>query len=408
MKKLMFLLAFSLGIFISCEKESPFYDEVSFDDSLQSESTKLPGDPISQVHPSILQSDWWNGISAMEQEMIALELVGKDIQVTNEDLQKIRVQNLREWKNTSRAGRTSPGYPIPNPEGNVLLTTQSEVDDFGSMGYTHILGYLRINDFESTEKICDLSPLSDLKSVGSFCFISSVTCARDLDGLQNLKTVGLIGPLGAFSVVGENLKDISALDNLKKITGSLNIISNPKLKNINAFSKIKSLGPGHTLAAIESNWVLSVTNNAKLRNMNGLSNLKKVAGRVLIRFNDQLRNLDDLSKLKEIGYYSGDIFPNKNLEIYDNPNLRNVNGLSRLKFIGGSLLIYDNTSLKNLNGLSRLSTIGEDLQVTNNIALNKFCGLYKVVSAGIPGMVTISGNGTDPTVAEIIADGPCR
>jgi len=407
MKKIIFLLAVSLGILISCEKESPFYDEIYLDASPQSENNITPLDPIDMVHPSILQSNWWNSMSTNGQEIIALELAGQDHQITNDDLQKTRAHNLREWNNTTRAGSTSPGYPVPNPEGDVLLTSQSEVDDFGSMGYNHILGYLSIDDFTSTEKICDLSPLSDLKSVGSYCFISTITCAKNLDGLQNLRTVGLIGPFGAFSVVGENLNDISAVDNLKTVTGSLNIISNPKLKNINAFSKIKKIGPGHTSADVHSNWVLSITNNAQLRNMDGLSNLKNVAGRVLIRFNDQLRNLDDLSKLKEIGYYSGDIFPNKNLEIYDNPNLRNVNGLSRLKFIGGSLLIYDNTSLKNLNGLSRLSTIGEDLQVTNNITLDKFCGLYNVISAGVPGMVTISGNGTDPTVADIIAAGPC-
>jgi hypothetical protein len=269
MKKLLLFFAFLLVVMLSCEKESSFYEKNFSDADSQVNTPLIPTNLLDEVHPSILQSDWWNKMSFLEQEFIALELIGQSQQVTNHVLQQMRQENLRSWRSTARAITYSPGYPSPNPEGDVTLTTQTEVDDFGSMGYEHILGFLRINDLESPEKICDLSPLSDLKTVGSYCFISSVTCAKDLDGLQNLKTVGLIGPFGGFAVVGENLKDISALNNLSTITGSINVTSNSKLKNINGFSKINKIGPGQTTATIQSSYVLNITNNAKLKKMDG-------------------------------------------------------------------------------------------------------------------------------------------
>jgi hypothetical protein len=415
MKKIFYLLSFSMVMLISCDKESPFYDDTIADSSFQTEKNVPDVNQVEMVHPSILQSEWWKEMPARAQELVAQELTGKDNQVTYQELQRIRQGNLRIWRNTERAGAVSPGYPVPNPEGDVMLTSQAEVDDFGSMEYKHILGQLMIDDDASMDKICDLSPLSDLNSVGSLCFILSASCVRDLDGLHNLKTVGLIGPLGAFAVQGNNLRDISALNKLKTITGSLSIIGNPQLRNINGFSKIKTIGPGQTSATIQSSYVLSVRANGTLTKMDGLSNLRKIGGRLLISDNDRLRNIDDLARLTEVGYWAERELFFRSVTIEYNPALRNLNGLSNLNFIGGSLYINNNASLRNLNGLSGLSSIGENLEVMNNPDLNRCCGLYHLLcsnppmctTSGVPGTVSIIGNGTDCTFADIIANGPC-
>jgi hypothetical protein len=407
MKKLLFLFSFSLVFMISCEKENALHQSTLSDADFQTNPSRTISNLIDEVHPSILQSKWWNELSFQEQEFLALELAGQPQQVTNQDLQKMKQENVRSGRNTLRAITFSPGYPDPNPEGDVTLTSQTEVDDFGSMGYEHILGFLRINDLESPEKICDLSPLSDLKSVGSYCFVISITCAENLDGLHNLRTVGLIGPFGGFAVGGANLIDISALNNLKTITGSINVSSNSILESINGFSKINKIGPGQTSATIQSSYVLNITNNPRLEDMNGLSKITKVGGMLQIRFNDELRDIDDLSRLKKVGYWTGRDLSFRKARIISNPNLRNFDGLSKLKSIGGSLEIYDNVLLQDVNGLSGLSSIGENVEVIDNVNLNMCCGLYQVLSSGVPGTVDISGNGTDCNVADILADGPC-
>jgi hypothetical protein len=127
----------------------------------------------------------------------------------------------------------------------------------------------------------------------------------------------------------------------------------------------------------------------------------------MIRFNDQLKNIDDLSKLKKVGYWTGRDLSFQKAIIRSNPNLKNVNGLSNLKSIGGSLEIYDNAMLRDVNGLSRLSSIGENLEVIDNVSLNNCCGLYRVLSSGVPGVVAIVGNGSDCTITDILAAGPC-
>src|SRR5690606_28616504 len=74
------------------------------------------------------------------------------------------------------------------PPGDVILNSQTEVDDFATNhpNCSEISGGLYI----SGNDITDLSPLSNLTSVGGNLYISSNSSLLNLNGLNNLTSVG--------------------------------------------------------------------------------------------------------------------------------------------------------------------------------------------------------------------------
>ena len=105
-----------------------------------------------------------------------------------------------------------PAFSDLAVEGNIVLTTQEEVDAFGKTGTTVIHGNLTIGvDADSEDRITDLSALSRLKEVDYKLIVYKSFVGKTLAGLDNLEKAGGL--------------DISDIDSL---TG----ISLPKLKEV--------------------------------------------------------------------------------------------------------------------------------------------------------------------------------
>src|SRR5690606_16971465 len=77
------------------------------------------------------------------------------------------------------------------------------------------------------------------------------------------------------------ITDLSPLSNLTSVGGSLYIYNNPNLTNLDGLSKLTSVGGG-----------LDISNNSNLTNLDGLSKLTSVGGYLYIAFNSNLTNLD--------------------------------------------------------------------------------------------------------------------
>ena len=124
--------------------------------------------------------------------------------------------------------------PIPEKifEGEVDLISQQEVDDFGSQGYTRIIGNLNIGD--------DSNPIS-------------------------------------------TIEDLDALSSLRSVESNVRIRKNPKLENIDGLKNLESI-----------EWSLFIHNNDLLKNIQGLSSLTFVANDLAIYENNQLVSLDGL------------------------------------------------------------------------------------------------------------------
>src|SRR5690606_2538851 len=202
------------------------------------------------------------------------------------------------------------------PAGDVILGSQTEVDDFATNhpNCTEISGDLYIygND------ITDLSPLSNLTSVGGNLYIFSNSSLLNLDGLNNLTSVGGLLDISFNS----NLTNLNGLSNLTSVGGYLNIYDNLSLTNLDGLSNLTSLG-GY----------LSISFNSSLNNLDGLSNLTSIGGYLRISNNSNLtdisglQNIDPASILSTYGY---------GLYIQNNPLLSVCNLDNFCTYLAGS------------------------------------------------------------------------
>src|SRR5690606_16612386 len=103
------------------------------------------------------------------------------------------------------------------PPGDVSLTSQTEVDAFATNypNCTEVSGNLTIQG----ANITDLTPLSNLTSVGGFLRIYSNSNLTNLDGLSNLTSVE-----GFLQILyNSSLTNLDGLSNLTSVEGFLRI-----------------------------------------------------------------------------------------------------------------------------------------------------------------------------------------
>src|SRR5690606_37000947 len=221
------------------------------------------------------------------------------------------------------------GLKAQCPPGDVILNSQTEVDDFATNypNCTEISGSLKINGNDIT----DLSPLSNLTSVGGYLQINDNSNLTNLDGLSNLTSVG--GNL--FISANSSLTNLDGLSNLTSVGVHLYINSNSNLTSLDGLSNLTSVG-GH----------LTINNNSSLTNLDGLNNLTSVGGHLTINSNSSLTNLDGLSNLTSVGGY---LYIQSNSSLTDISGLQNIDPASILEAYGVGLYIVDNTSLSVCN-----------------------------------------------------------
>src|SRR5690606_20814268 len=142
------------------------------------------------------------------------------------------------------------------PAGNVSLSSQAAVNNFATnyANCTEISGYLSI----SGSTITDLSPLSNLTSVGGYLYIYNNSNLINLDGLSNLTSVGGLLVIGSNS----NLTNLDGLSNLTSVGGYLSIYNNLSLTNLDGLSNLTSIG-GY----------LVIESNSSLTDISGLQNI---------------------------------------------------------------------------------------------------------------------------------------
>src|SRR5690606_24969062 len=151
------------------------------------------------------------------------------------------------------------GLKAQCPAGNVSLTSQTEVDAFATNypNCTEVSGNLTIQG----ANITDLTPLSNLTSVGEYLYIYNNSSLTNLDGLSNLTSVG-----GFLSIHNNlSLTNLNGLSNLTSVGGYLRISSNSNLTNLNGLSNLTSVGG-----------FLSICYNLNLTNNHGLKHFKSV------------------------------------------------------------------------------------------------------------------------------------
>ena len=218
-------------------------------------------------------------------------------------------------------------------EGNVILKTQDDVDEFGQNGYTTINGNLDIGalDAPNEPSIENLQSLNRLTSIEGYLRISTNIQLESLEGLNSLESIGTTLTLQGNPI----LESVEALDNLQVIGNNLNILDCYKLKNIDAFSNIETINR------------LAIVNAESLTDINGLSGLKEVRNDIFLQSNDSLRNIDGFINLVSVF----------NRIQFDRQILDNIDGLQSLTNVEASIIfVFGSTA--SIDGLRNLRTVG--------------------------------------------------
>ncbi|MFY0630010.1 MAG: T9SS type A sorting domain-containing protein [Flavobacteriaceae bacterium] len=151
-------------------------------------------------------------------------------------------------------------YPIFSQNtfvGDVVLISQTDVDDFASNNYDSIDGNLAVPFFSD---VSDLSGLISIKSVTGSVVIWNEPQITSLQGLNNLETIG-----GEFKISDLSIVDFDELSSLKEIGGNLTISNNSVLSHIDGLKNLDRI-----------NGYLEINKNALLVSINGLESLDHI------------------------------------------------------------------------------------------------------------------------------------
>lgn len=292
----------------------------------------------------------------------------------------VRAYNGSEFTDSNYSFTTVPSNIFA---GRVFLRTQQEVDDFASNHYTGITDWLIIGREDVTSDIEDLSGLQSLVSVIGTLALSYNPELESTHGLQNISN-----DLNAIAIVDNLiLTDLVGFTGVNKLLSYINIVNNPEITTLDAFSEMTN----------DINDVnVELTNNDSLIDIDGLSQLDLFS--VYIREHELLENIDLIN--------SSDSNTLAQLTIMNNANLNDFSPLSNITLIKGSITIgYSN--LTNLDDLSNLNRTYTDVNIWYNSALTDLCGLQNIVQAdNIDGVYNVHDNAFNPTFQNI-ADGNC-
>ncbi len=285
-----------------------------------------------------------------------------------------------------------PGHVLSQcPEGNIVLSTQKQIDDFaisfphcrviendviiqegikgaianlhGLQNITHIDKALEIN---FNRDLFSLSGLDNLVSIGSRFTLSGCASLKDLSGLEHLRSIG-----GSLRLDGNpDLENISALHNIQVVRGDLSISDNEKL------SSLKGL---QNLLEVDGSFILD--QNKVLSNLEGLTSLRVIRGNFLCSNNSFLMDLNGLAELASVG---------QDFIIDQNQSLLSVDGIDNLEHVGGFLQVANNRSLQSLHAFAEVRQINGLLQIVSNDILESLSGLDSINSETITDIALIS------------------
>ncbi len=249
------------------------------------------------------------------------------------------------------------------PQG-ITFHFQYEVNAFPNNypGCTNVQGLLQIGLSQdgSSDGIFDLSPLSQLTSVGGKLFIYYTYGLQNLTGLHNLTTVG--GDLRIDNAYG--LTDISALGNVTSIGGTLELRQNYGLSSLSGLGSVASIGgdllvSGNGLTSLDglgpvtaTGGKLSISESA-ITDLQGLEGFVDIGGALSLDGNSSLVSMDGLAP-SSVGAA---------FWIRNNPMLTDLSAATGLTMIGAALNIQNNSSLSSLEELSGITALGGFLRV---------------------------------------------
>jgi hypothetical protein len=207
-------------------------------------------------------------------------------------------------------------------EGDIVLTNQDEIDDFGSNNYTLVTGNVSIiydENNPSGPEITSLLPLISIETISNDLLIQTLNDLENLDGLGNIVNI-----FGNVSLVGS-----SSLLNINGIsTANFN-----KLLFLQSLSALETFPEFDQITSLEILRVQSLS----IQELNSLNNLTEISLEISIGSNNMLET---------------------------------ISGFQRLEVAGGNFRIVGNSILQTVSGFTDLHTIDGDVSIVGNLMAN--------------------------------------
>jgi hypothetical protein len=277
------------------------------------------------------------------------------------------------------------------PEG-IIFETQAQVDSFQENypGCTEIAGFLEI----SSSDITDLSSLNIITHIGGSLAIEFNDGLTSLTGLEGVISVG--GNL----VIVENplLSNLTGLSSLTSIGGYLKIADNDSLTGLSGLDNIVAgtiqdlfISDNYSLSDCDVQSMceyLACPNGviSIINNASGCNSYIELAGACNITISC-LPHGDYYFLTQENiddfqSYYPECTELQGNVLISGN-DITNLNGLNVVTSVSGSLTIRECNVLTSLAGLQNVNSVGNYLNIHSNVSLNTLVGFENLDSIGL-------------------------
>jgi hypothetical protein len=194
------------------------------------------------------------------------------------------------------------------PYGNYHFISQANVDSFPS--YYPDCHNLEGEIWIEGEDIVGLDSLIGIDTISGSVYICGNPQLSSLDGLNNLRTIQGYFHLGYWEH-GSNplLINMTGLDRLSNIDGSVLILGNSSLRNFQGLDSLTVIGSN-----------MEIIENESLENLAGLNALNSISS-IKIAGNDSILSLDGLQGLVNIA---------SSFEVSYNPLLTSLNGIENI------------------------------------------------------------------------------
>ena len=282
--------------------------------------------------------------------------------------------------------------------GDITVTTQEAVNTLRDTlaGKTILVGNLTVGytSGSSQSNITNLTPLNNMTHITGSLIIQQNGSLVNLNDLNNLQSIG-----GNFDIRGNStLTHTGDFPVLSYVGGRYSLFDNDALEIANGLPALDTLGQLHIIG------------NEILTSLGSYSSVEHIRTSFIIgdqhsggRPNPKLKDLGDFSNLQSIGGH---------FQVYDNRELPTLGDFSDLQTIGGGFYVRDNERLTTLGDFSSLTGIvgvrdvyipslderrdTVSIVVENNPRLSTCCVLTEFLSGGshaVTGQIFIADNG---------------
>ena len=277
---------------------------------------------------------------------------------------------------TETLDRPALPEPVTVCSGRFFVMGQSQLEPFRPCNV--VQGLLNIRDPNVPgDDVVDVSALNNLRYVEGDLFINATTELNNLGGLENLLQVRgelLIG-------VNAGLLNLTGLEGLQR-TNNFNVVLNGALRSLQGLDNLED---------VSNNFLISL--NPALNDVRGLENLTQPTGNIQIEENINLTSLTGLDNIRQLALLEiafnpaladiralGNLRRADDVSVYDNDQLTDLRGLEALTELSDTLVISLNDNLETLAGLDNLREVGGDVYLEENASLISLKALGNLTS----------------------------